>query len=99
MCPTASCKQSGVRSLLRYRAGAEPRLILGVYVYCIFYLAALADSSAFLAPPYMINSYPQPLWVVLGRPYLLLPRTAEQRKRVKVGQKKKNKGKKKENTA
>ena len=32
--------------------------------------AALVDSSAFLTPFYMTGSCPQPLWVILGNPFL-----------------------------
>ena len=42
----------------------------------------------FLHPHYMTRSCPQPLWVKLGQPNLLLPRSARQRKGYQGNQKK-----------
>ena len=54
--------------------------------------AALADSSAFLTPFKDQKTCPQPLWVILGQPYHLLPvirRTKEKISRTKGRDKRK----------
>ena len=65
-----------------------------VYVF-YFYLAACGPKghgSGDFPSPYRTESHPQPLWVIAGPPYLLLPSFAGQRKSKKVT-KERDKGK------
>ena len=57
--------------------------------------AALADSSVFSRPLYLTESCPQPLWVILGRPFLLLPKHRPTKEKVKVAKRQREETKEK----